>query len=78
MVEWLWINNNNPLVYDKYSFEKGGISPKFLIIDDGWQTVGMDPNSVELEAKADNSAKWVLKIISFPLYRYFSPRFFGY
>ncbi|KAI3686161.1 hypothetical protein L1987_79834 [Smallanthus sonchifolius] len=25
------------------SFQKGGISPKFVIIDDGWQSVGMDP-----------------------------------
>lgn len=39
----------------KYSFEKGGISPKFVIIDDGWQSVGMDPSSVEV--KADNTAK---------------------
>ncbi|PWA35110.1 seed imbibition 1 [Artemisia annua] len=37
------------------SFEKGGVSPKFVIIDDGWQSVGMDPTS--FEAKADNTAK---------------------
>jgi len=35
--------------------KKGGIVPKFVIIDDGWQSVGMDPTSVE--AKADNTAK---------------------
>lgn len=39
----------------KYSFEKGGISPKFVIIDDGWQSVGMDVSSVEVTA--DNTAK---------------------
>lgn len=38
------------------SFEKGGISPKFIIIDDGWQSVGMDPTSIE--AKADNTANY--------------------
>ncbi|GER33900.1 alkaline alpha-galactosidase seed imbibitionprotein [Striga asiatica] len=38
------------------SFKKGGIPPKFVIIDDGWQSVGMDPNSEG--TKADNSAKW--------------------
>ncbi|KVI11412.1 Raffinose synthase, partial [Cynara cardunculus var. scolymus] len=37
------------------SFNKGGISLIFLIIDDVWQTIGIDPSSVE--AKADNSAK---------------------
>ncbi|XP_058218967.1 probable galactinol--sucrose galactosyltransferase 1 [Rhododendron vialii] len=38
------------------SFEKGGIIPKFVIIDDGWQSVGMDP--VSFENKADNSANF--------------------
>lgn len=37
------------------SLEKGGIPPKFVIIDDGWQSVGMDPTSIGTEA--DNSAK---------------------
>lgn len=37
------------------SFEKGGIPPKFVIIDDGWQSVGMDPSG--LEFVADNTAK---------------------
>lgn len=37
------------------SFEKGGITPRFVIIDDGWQSVGMDP--VSEESKADNTAK---------------------
>lgn len=40
------------------SFEKGGIPAKFVIIDDGWQSVSMDPNGTEW--KADNAAKWVL------------------
>lgn len=38
------------------SLEKGGIPPKFVIIDDGWQSVDMDPTSVE--AKADNTANF--------------------
>lgn len=38
------------------SISKGGISPKFVIIDDGWQSVGMDPTSIE--AKADNTANF--------------------
>ncbi|PIN16765.1 hypothetical protein CDL12_10581 [Handroanthus impetiginosus] len=29
------------------SLEKGGAPPKFVIIDDGWQSVGMDPTSTE-------------------------------
>nr|CAB3483359.1 unnamed protein product [Digitaria exilis] len=37
------------------SFEKGGVSPKFVIIDDGWQSVSMDP--VGIACLADNSAK---------------------
>lgn len=37
------------------SFEKGGVSPKFVIIDDGWQSVGMDP--VGIASIADNAAK---------------------
>ncbi|RZC45984.1 hypothetical protein C5167_038925 [Papaver somniferum] len=28
------------------SFEKGGISPKFVIIDDGWQSVAMDTTGI--------------------------------
>ncbi|KAA8523507.1 hypothetical protein F0562_009930 [Nyssa sinensis] len=42
------------------SLEKGGIPPKFVIIDDGWQSVGMDPTSVE--AKADNSANFANRL----------------
>ncbi|KDP32639.1 hypothetical protein JCGZ_13189 [Jatropha curcas] len=38
------------------SLQKGGICPKFVIIDDGWQSVGMDPSSIE--AKADNTANF--------------------
>ncbi|KAK9268321.1 hypothetical protein L1049_000069 [Liquidambar formosana] len=41
------------------SLEKGGIPPKFVIIDDGWQSVGMDPTGTE--SKADNAAN-LLKI----------------
>ncbi|KAG8385960.1 hypothetical protein BUALT_Bualt03G0099500 [Buddleja alternifolia] len=37
------------------SFERGGIPVKFVIIDDGWQTVAMDPTSEE--AVFGNSAK---------------------
>uniref|UniRef100_A0A5B7BDP3 galactinol--sucrose galactosyltransferase n=1 Tax=Davidia involucrata TaxID=16924 RepID=A0A5B7BDP3_DAVIN len=42
------------------SLEKGGIPPKFVIIDDGWQSVAMDPTSVE--AKADNSANFANRL----------------
>ncbi|GFQ02546.1 probable galactinol--sucrose galactosyltransferase 1 [Phtheirospermum japonicum] len=42
------------------SFEKGGISPKFVIIDDGWQSVGMDPTSEG--TKADNSANFANRL----------------
>ncbi|KNA18105.1 hypothetical protein SOVF_073870 isoform A [Spinacia oleracea] len=38
------------------SFEEGGISPKFIIIDDGWQSVGMDSESVSCEE--DNCANF--------------------
>lgn len=37
------------------SLEKGGVPAKFVIIDDGWQSVDTDPNSIEW--KADNTAK---------------------
>lgn len=37
------------------SLEAGGIPPKFVIIDDGWQSVGMDETGVEFNA--DNAAK---------------------
>ncbi|PWA67897.1 seed imbibition 1 [Artemisia annua] len=42
------------------SFEKGGVSPKFVIIDDGWQSVDMDPTS--FEAKADNTANFTNRL----------------
>ncbi|KAL3503676.1 hypothetical protein ACH5RR_038125 [Cinchona calisaya] len=42
------------------SFEKGGIPPKFIIVDDGWQSVGMDPTSAE--AKADNTANFANRL----------------
>ncbi|XP_010272527.1 PREDICTED: probable galactinol--sucrose galactosyltransferase 1 [Nelumbo nucifera] len=29
------------------SLEKGGIHPKFVIVDDGWQSVGMDANGID-------------------------------
>ncbi|KAG4964272.1 hypothetical protein AAZX31_14G010500 [Glycine max] len=42
------------------SFEKGGIPAKFVIIDDGWQSVGMDPNGVEW--KSDSSANFANRL----------------
>lgn len=42
------------------SLEKGGIHPKFVIIDDGWQSVSMDPTSIE--TKADNSANFANRL----------------
>lgn len=42
------------------SLEKGGIPPKFVIIDDGWQSVGMDPNSVPCEE--DNCANFANRL----------------
>ncbi|MED6208514.1 flavodoxin-like fold protein [Stylosanthes scabra] len=42
------------------SFEKGGIPAKFVIIDDGWQSVGMDPNGIEW--KADNCANFANRL----------------
>lgn len=44
------------------SLESGGISPKFIIVDDGWQSVGMDLTSTE--TKADDSAKYVKRSFS--------------
>ncbi|XP_051128262.1 probable galactinol--sucrose galactosyltransferase 1 [Andrographis paniculata] len=42
------------------SLEKGGIPPKFVIIDDGWQSVGMDPTSEA--TKADNCANFANRL----------------
>lgn len=42
------------------SLEEGGIPPKFVIIDDGWQSVGTDYNSIEF--KADNSANFANRL----------------
>ncbi|OWM81110.1 probable galactinol--sucrose galactosyltransferase 1 [Punica granatum] len=42
------------------SLENGGIPPKFIIIDDGWQSVGMDPASIE--SKADNTANFANRL----------------
>ncbi|KAL2245173.1 probable galactinol--sucrose galactosyltransferase 1 [Sesamum indicum] len=42
------------------SLERGGIPPKFVIIDDGWQSVGMDPTSEK--AQADNSANFANRL----------------
>ncbi|KAG8492774.1 hypothetical protein CXB51_010237 [Gossypium anomalum] len=39
------------------SLEKGGTPPKFVIIDDGWQTVGMDPTGIEY--RSDCTAKLI-------------------
>ncbi|KAL8469571.1 hypothetical protein ACS0TY_032424 [Phlomoides rotata] len=42
------------------SFQQGGISPKFVIIDDGWQSVGMDP--ISEKTQADNSANFANRL----------------
>ncbi|CAI9088136.1 OLC1v1022382C1 [Oldenlandia corymbosa var. corymbosa] len=42
------------------SLEEGGIPPKFIIIDDGWQSVGMDLTSVKFNA--DNSANFANRL----------------
>ncbi|KAL0443222.1 UNVERIFIED_CONTAM: putative galactinol--sucrose galactosyltransferase 1 [Sesamum latifolium] len=42
------------------SLEQGGIPPKFVIIDDGWQSVGMDPTSEK--SQADNSANFANRL----------------
>ncbi|KAL6661196.1 hypothetical protein ACP70R_000580 [Stipagrostis hirtigluma subsp. patula] len=42
------------------SFEKGGIAPKFVIIDDGWQSVSMDPTG--LACIADNAANFANRL----------------
>ncbi|KAK6934667.1 Glycosyl hydrolases 36 [Dillenia turbinata] len=44
------------VITNAVNLENGGIPPKFIIIDDGWQSVGMDPSS--MEAKADNTANF--------------------
>lgn len=43
------------LTFEYCSFESGGIPPKFVIIDDGWQSVAKD--SASADCKADNTAK---------------------
>ncbi|KAK1293491.1 putative galactinol--sucrose galactosyltransferase 1 [Acorus calamus] len=42
------------------SLEKGGIPPKFVIIDDGWQSVGMDSTCVS--SKAENAANFANRL----------------
>ncbi|KAK4278229.1 hypothetical protein QN277_016101 [Acacia crassicarpa] len=42
------------------SLEKGGIPAKFVIIDDGWQSVAMDPNGSEW--KSDFSANFANRL----------------
>ncbi|KAI6690747.1 hypothetical protein NL676_027575 [Syzygium grande] len=42
------------------SFEKGGVPPRFVIIDDGWQSVGMDLSSKG--SYADNSANFANRL----------------
>lgn len=42
------------------SLEQGGIPPKFVIIDDGWQSVGMDPSSEKTEG--DNCANFANRL----------------
>ncbi|GLU24063.1 hypothetical protein SLE2022_400290 [Rubroshorea leprosula] len=43
------------------SLAMGGTPPKFVIIDDGWQTVSMDPNGVPY--RADNAANFADRLI---------------
>ncbi|KAF4349500.1 hypothetical protein F8388_008443 [Cannabis sativa] len=43
------------------SLEKGGSPAKFVIIDDGWQSVEMDPTGTE--HKADNSANFANRYV---------------
>ncbi|KAI5432687.1 probable galactinol--sucrose galactosyltransferase 1 isoform X1 [Lathyrus oleraceus] len=43
-----------------HSFEEGGIPAKFVIIDDGWQSVSMDPNGIEW--KADSAANFANRL----------------
>lgn len=51
-------------IYFSYcSLENGGVPAKFVIIDDGWQSVGMDPSGVEW--KAADAAKWVFVSFKF-------------
>ncbi|KAM0941673.1 putative glycosyl hydrolase 36, aldolase-type TIM barrel, glycoside hydrolase superfamily [Dioscorea sansibarensis] len=42
------------------SLEKGGIPAKFVIIDDGWQSVGMDASGVAFES--DNAANFANRL----------------
>ncbi|KAG1327379.1 putative galactinol--sucrose galactosyltransferase 1 [Cocos nucifera] len=42
------------------SLEKGGIPPKFVIIDDGWQSVAMDPTGIA--SVADNAANFANRL----------------
>ncbi|RVW50133.1 putative galactinol--sucrose galactosyltransferase 1 [Vitis vinifera] len=42
------------------SLEKGGIPPKFVIIDDGWQSVGMDTTGIK--CKADNTTNFASRL----------------
>lgn len=42
------------------SLEKGGVSPRFVIIDDGWQSVAMDP--VGIACLSDNSANFANRL----------------
>ncbi|KAF3783844.1 putative galactinol--sucrose galactosyltransferase 1 [Nymphaea thermarum] len=45
------------------SFEKGGIPPRFLIIDDGWQSVGMDVDGVASDGKDAANALFLSHLI---------------
>jgi len=42
------------------SFEKGGTTPKFVIIDDGWQSVSMDPTGTA--CISDNAANFANRL----------------
>ncbi|OMP06969.1 Raffinose synthase [Corchorus olitorius] len=43
------------------SLDKGGTPPKFVIIDDGWQSVGMDPTGIEY--RSDYTANFAERLI---------------
>ncbi|KAI3935930.1 hypothetical protein MKW92_035369 [Papaver armeniacum] len=42
------------------SLEKGGVSPKFVIIDDGWQSVAMDTTGIA--SKAEDAANFANRL----------------
>ncbi|MBA0866988.1 hypothetical protein Goshw_026254 [Gossypium schwendimanii] len=49
------------VITNSVNLEKGGTPPKFVIIDDGWQTVGMDPTGIEY--RSDCTANFANRLI---------------